>query len=124
MIDRDYGGAVDARTAPPGHEGQAMQHDPRRADEPCRCLPPIRQVTYARPAAYFATLGPPSGPILGRHRLVAVGVLRAPRDPTPIGMALALGRGDDEVEVWELTVLGIELPGRFIVVDREFRPAE
>ena len=53
----------------------------------------------------------------------AVLVLQAPDDRTPIGLALASGRADDEVEVWELTVRGVELPGRWVVVDREFRSA-
>jgi hypothetical protein len=72
---------------------------------------------------YFANIGPRSGPILGRHRLVAIGVLQAPDDRSPIGMALAIGRDDEDVEVWELTVGDFELPGRWVVVDREFRPA-
>jgi hypothetical protein len=38
-------------------------------------------------------------------------------------MELANGRADAEVEVWELTVGGFDLPGRWVVVDREFRPA-
>ena len=67
--------------------------------------------------SYFANIGPRSGPILGRHRLVAIGVLQAPDDRAPIGMAVAMGRRDDDVEVWELTVRGVELPGRWIVVD-------
>jgi hypothetical protein len=71
----------------------------------------------------FANIGPRPGPILGRHRLAAIGVLEAPDDRMPVGMALAIGRADDEVEVWELTVRGAELPGRWVVVDREFRPA-
>jgi len=74
--------------------------------------------------AYFANMGPQSGPILGRHRLVAIGVFDAPDDPMPVGMALAGGRGDDEVEVWELTVRGVELPGEWVVVDREFHPVQ
>jgi hypothetical protein len=73
--------------------------------------------------SYFANIGPHFGPILGRHRLVAIGVLQAPEDDSPIGVALAVGRSDEEVEVWELTVRGVELPGHWIVVDREFRPA-
>jgi hypothetical protein len=73
---------------------------------------------------YFANIGPRSGPILGRHRFVAIGVLQAPDDRSPIGMALAIGRADHEVEVWELTVRGVEQPGRWVVVDREFRPAQ
>jgi hypothetical protein len=72
---------------------------------------------------YYANIGPRSGPILGRHRLIAIGVLQVLRDRSPIGMALAMGRADAEVEVWELTVRGVELPGRWVVVDREFRPA-
>jgi hypothetical protein len=72
---------------------------------------------------YFANIGPRSGPILGRQRLLAIGVLQAPDDRTPIGTALAIGRADDDVEVWELTVRDAVLPGRWIVVDREFRPA-
>jgi hypothetical protein len=73
--------------------------------------------------SYFANIGPHSGPILGRHRLVAIGVLQAPDDRAPIGMALANGRADAEVEVWELTVRGVELPGHWVVVGGEFWPA-
>jgi hypothetical protein len=72
--------------------------------------------------SYFANIGPRFGPIMGRQRLVAIAVLQAPDDLTPIGVALAIGRADDEVEVWELTVRGVELPGLWVVVDREFRP--
>jgi hypothetical protein len=72
---------------------------------------------------YYTNIGPRSGPILGRHRLVAIGVLRAPNGLTPIGTALAIGRDDDEVELWELTVRGVAEPGRWIEVDGEFRPA-
>jgi hypothetical protein len=73
--------------------------------------------------SYFANFGPRSGPIKGRHRLVAIGVLQAPDDLTWIGVALAIGRADDEVEVWQVTVRGVELPGLWVVVDREFHPA-
>lgn len=73
--------------------------------------------------SYFANIGPRSGPILGRHCLIAMGVLEAPDARSPIGMAMAIGRGDDEVEVWELAVRSVEVPGRWVVVDREFRPA-
>jgi hypothetical protein len=70
----------------------------------------------------FANIGPRSGPIPGRHRLVAIGVLEALDDRMPVGMALTIGRKDDEVEVWELTVRGIGVPGQWVVIDREFRP--
>jgi hypothetical protein len=91
-------------------------------DSACLCRPQARRAAGSHPMAYFANFGPRSGPILGRHRLVAVAVLQAPDERTPIGMALALGREDDEAEVWELTVQGVELPGRWIVGDREFHP--
>jgi hypothetical protein len=38
-------------------------------------------------------------------------------------MSLAIGRDDDDLEVWELTVGGVDLPGRWVVVDRQFHPA-
>jgi hypothetical protein len=93
---------------------QTLHPDPRPAGGP------------SDPAAgrYFAHIGPQSGPILGRHRLVAIGVFLAPDGPRQVGMALAGGCGDDEVEVWELIVHDVELPGKWVVVDREFRPVQ
>jgi hypothetical protein len=73
---------------------------------------------------YYTNIGPRSGPILCRHGFHAPGVLRARDDHAPIGLALPVGRDDDPVELWRLTVHGVELPGRFIVVDREFQPAQ
>src|SRR5262249_58736152 len=81
---------------------------PRRMMRPG--LPPCRQPWCSHAMTYFANIGPRSGPILGRHRLVAIGVLQAPHDRAPIGLALATGRADAEVEVWVLTVGGVELP--------------
>jgi hypothetical protein len=37
-------------------------------------------------------------------------------------MAVAIGRDDEDLEVWELPVGGVDLPGRWVVVDREFHP--
>jgi hypothetical protein len=73
--------------------------------------------------SYFANIGPRSGPILGQHHLVAIGVLQALHDHAPIGMALADGQGEDGLIHWRLTINEAELPGLWIVVDREFRPA-
>jgi hypothetical protein len=72
---------------------------------------------------YYCNDGPKSGPILARHRIHALGVLEAPDNHTPIGLALPVGRDDDVVEVWRLIVHGVDVPGRFTVVDREFIPA-
>jgi hypothetical protein len=72
---------------------------------------------------YYCNDGPRSGPILRRHRFHALGVLESRDNHAPIGMALPVGRDDDHIELWELTVHGAKVPGRWIVVDREFRPA-
>src|SRR4051794_5352361 len=58
-------------------------------DPGCLCRPQARRAAGSHPMAYFANIGPRSGPILGWHRLVAVAVLQAPDERTPIGMALA-----------------------------------
>jgi hypothetical protein len=41
----------------------------------------------------------------------------------PIGTALAAGRDAAGRALWTLNVHDAELPGRWLVVDREFRPA-
>jgi len=93
-------------------------------DTDCRCRPPGRRPTGPYAMAYFASIGPKSGPILGRHRLLAVAVLLTPGARIPVGVALADGRADDQVETWTLTVQGFELPGKWVVLAREFIPAE
>ena len=40
----------------------------------------------------------------------------------PIGMASQCGRTDDGLAVWRLTVHGVGVPSRWIIVNREFRP--
>jgi hypothetical protein len=73
---------------------------------------------------YFTNIGPKSGPILWRDNYHAIGVLQAPDNHMPIGLALPIGRDDDVVEVWRLIVHGVEVPGRWVVVDRAFWPEE
>jgi hypothetical protein len=77
--------------------------------------------------SYFADSGPRSGPrsgpILYRNAVDrAIGVLRARDYPWRIGMAVCSGRGKGGVALWKLTVRGVEVPGRWVVVDREFIP--
>jgi hypothetical protein len=74
-------------------------------------------------AGYFTNCGPRSGPIRHRDRLDAIGVLLAPDNHSPIGMALATSWDEEGRSLFRLTVHGAELPGMWIVVDREFRPA-
>jgi hypothetical protein len=47
-----------------------------------------------------------------------------PDDTEPIGTALCVGSGAKEIALWRLIVQGIVLPHRWIVVDRQFRPAD
>jgi hypothetical protein len=42
----------------------------------------------------------------------------------PIGMAAAIGRTEGGLGVWRLLVHGADVPGQFIIVDREFRAVE
>lgn len=75
-------------------------------------------------ADYFVDHGPERGPWLYKDAKLsgAVGVLPAPDDHMPIGMALGAGIDGDGVKLWALTVHGAALPGLWVVVDREFRP--
>jgi hypothetical protein len=73
--------------------------------------------------SYYANAGPARGPSRYGDVPGAVGVLEALEKPMPIGMALCVGWDTAGLAVWTLTVHGADLPGRWVVVDREFRPA-
>jgi hypothetical protein len=73
--------------------------------------------------AYYTPLGPRNGPLRYPDAPAAIGVLESRDNPKPVGLASAVGWDDDGVAVWRLTICGAELPGSWIVVDREFRPA-
>jgi hypothetical protein len=73
---------------------------------------------------YFANVGPKSGPILWRDHYGTIGVLASRHDPRPIGRAREVGWGPGGVALWKLTVRGVEVPGRWMVVSREFWPEE
>jgi hypothetical protein len=72
---------------------------------------------YSRP-------GPVRGPLLYRDTPDAIGVLESPTNHMPVGMALAIGPDGAGVAVWRLSVHGAELPGRWVVIDCAFRPAQ
>jgi hypothetical protein len=71
---------------------------------------------------YFTNAGPNRGSVLKGPVPVAIDVLEALDKPVPIGMALCTGRDATGVAVWRLVVHNAMVPGRWIVVDREFRP--
>jgi hypothetical protein len=73
---------------------------------------------------YYATVGPLKGPLRYRDRPPgSIGVLGSPDNHTPIGMASCRGWDDQGRAVWTLTVRGQLLEGRWVIIDREFRPA-
>ena len=71
---------------------------------------------------YYTNCGPVSGPALYRQLPGAIGVLEAPDNNVSVGLALGLGPDDGGIAVWELSVHGAAVPGRFIIINREFRP--
>jgi hypothetical protein len=73
---------------------------------------------------YFANAGPEHGPLLSGTVPGAIGVLEALDKPMPIGQALRVGHDDTGCALWELVVHDVIVPGRWVVVDREFQPAE
>ena len=51
-----------------------------------------------------------------------MGESEPPDHPMPIGTAYEAGWDPAGLAVWRLTVDGDDLPGRWVIVDREFRP--
>jgi hypothetical protein len=54
----------------------------------------------------------------------SIGVLEALDKPMPIGMASAIGQTEGGLAVWSLNVDGADVPGRWVIIDRRFVPAE
>jgi hypothetical protein len=72
---------------------------------------------------YFANVGPERGPVLHGTVPGAVGVLEAPDKPMPIGQALCIGRDAAGGAFWALIVDDKIVPGRWVIINREFHPA-
>ena len=64
------------------------------------------------------------GPVKYNDVIGSIGVLESPDNHMPIGIADCRTWDERGIAVWELTVKGEKLPGRWIIVDREFRVAE
>ena len=54
----------------------------------------------------------------------ALGVVEAPGKYPTIGIAFGIGWSETGLQLWRLKVRGQELPGLFVIVDGEFRPAQ
>jgi hypothetical protein len=72
---------------------------------------------------YYADAGPALGLVMYGETRATIGVLEAPGDASPVGLACCAGWDAGGLAVWRLVVRGAELRGRWIIVDREFRPA-
>ena len=73
---------------------------------------------------YYTNVGPVQGPAFDRRVPPTIDVLKAPDDAQPIGTALCVGSGAKGIALWRLIVHGAALSDRWIVVDRQFRPAD
>jgi hypothetical protein len=72
---------------------------------------------------YYANVGPVKGPVKYRSVPSSIGVLEAPDNHMPIGQAMCLAWDAQGLAVWELIVGGQPLEGRWVIIDREFKPA-
>lgn len=54
----------------------------------------------------------------------SIGVLEAPDKFMPIGEASCRTHDENGLAVWTLRIGKEEIPGQWVIVDREFRPAE
>jgi hypothetical protein len=73
---------------------------------------------------YYADAGPWSGPIRWSDGFHAIGVLESRDADIPVGRALGCGWGPGGVALWRLIVHGVAVPGRWVVVSREYWPEE
>jgi hypothetical protein len=73
---------------------------------------------------YYTNVGPVEGPAFDRRVPPTLDVLKAADDAQPIGTALCVGAGFKGIALWRLIVHGVTLPDRWIVVNRQFRPAD
>jgi hypothetical protein len=72
---------------------------------------------------YFAHISL-NGPVKYGQVPSTIDVLEALDNPMPIGMAMCHGWGMDGLALWRLRIGGQEIPGLWIIVDREFRRAQ
>jgi hypothetical protein len=86
------------------------------------CASGLGRAGTARP--FCASIGPGRGPLIYSEALLAIAVTRSRRTRTPIGTALCVGRDETGMALWELTIGNVEVPGRWVVLDREFRRPE
>ena len=89
-----------------------------------RSGPAVGRGACAGTGAYSASLGPRPGPPVYNEALLAMRVTSTWRGRGTIGAAVCVGRNEDGVALWELTVDEVEPPGRWVLIDRQFRPVQ
>jgi hypothetical protein len=72
---------------------------------------------------YFANVTA-AGPDRSGQYPFAIGVLESPHKPMPIEMAFGVGRTESGLKLWQVVVHGEDIPGRWVIVNREFRQVE
>ena len=65
-----------------------------------------------------------SGPVCYGQLPGSIGVLEALDKPMRIGIASEIGRTEGGLAVWGLNVDGAAVPGRWVIIDGRFVPAE
>jgi hypothetical protein len=70
---------------------------------------------------FFASVGPLVGPVRHDDTPSIIDVFEALDAIMPVGIAVGAGRDADGVAVWRLTVHGDVVPGRWVILNREFR---
>jgi hypothetical protein len=73
---------------------------------------------------YYANGGPFRGPLFYGVWADALGVLEALDKTMPIGLALCVGRDAAGYALWGLVIHDEDVPGRWVVIDREFKPVQ
>jgi hypothetical protein len=72
---------------------------------------------------YYAHISE-KGPVRFGQVPCSIGVLESLDKLMPIGEAHCVSWGENGLAVWTLRIGKEEIPGRWIIVDREFRPAK
>ena len=73
---------------------------------------------------YYTDVGSRGDWILGSETPAVIAVLEALGQSTPVGIAFRVGGDHAGRALWTLRVYDEDLPGQWVVVDREFQPAE
>jgi hypothetical protein len=71
---------------------------------------------------YFANIKQ-TGPLKYRDVPGSIGILESADNAMPIGQADCVTWDESGLAVWRLNIGGQPIEGRWIIVDREFRPA-